>query len=124
LDSIHYPYHFSEFHIHPYNIPSNVLDHDLGSLSILYIYTNKAYYKGNTQVYSLVSWVSIVLLLSLPSGIHMPVNSILPIVGYYDSGDPYNVNIDTFNYYILHVLLAVLLFLLFCPSGGYTDQIF
>jgi hypothetical protein len=62
-----------------------------------------------------------VLLLSLPSGIYMPVNSTLPMVGYYDSGDPYNVNIDIFNYYILHVLLAVLLFLLFCPSGGYTN---
>jgi hypothetical protein len=62
-----------------------------------------------------------VLLLSLPSGIHMPVNSTLPMVGYYDSSNPYNVNIDTFDHCILHVLLAVLLFLLFCPSGGYTD---
>jgi hypothetical protein len=103
---------------------SNVLDYDSGSLLIPYIHTNKAYYKGTTQVYSLVSWVSIVLLLSLPSGIHMPVNSTLPMVGYYDSSDPYNVNIDTFNHYILHVLLVVLLFLLFCPSRGYTDQIF
>jgi hypothetical protein len=89
-----------------------------------YIHTNKAHYKGNTQVYSLVSWVSIMLLLSLPSGIHMPINSILPIVGYYNSGDPYNINIDNFNHYILHMLLAVLLFLLFYPSGGYTNQIF
>jgi hypothetical protein len=63
-------------------------------------------------------------LLSLPSGIHMPVNSTLPMVGYYNSGDPYNVDIDTFNHCILHMLLAVLLFLLFYPSGGYTDQIF
>jgi hypothetical protein len=65
-----------------------------------------------------------VLLLSLPSGIYMPVNSILPIVGYYDSGDPYNVNIDTFNYCILYVSLVVPLFLLFYPGGGYTNQIF
>jgi hypothetical protein len=64
------------------------------------------------------------LLLSLPSGIHIPVNSILPMVGYYDSSDPYNINIDTFNHYILHMSLVVLLFLLFYPSGGYTDQIF
>jgi hypothetical protein len=64
------------------------------------------------------------LLLSLPSGIHMPINSILPMVGYYDFGDPYNVNIDTFDHCILHVSLVVPLFLLFCPSGGYTDQIF
>jgi hypothetical protein len=64
------------------------------------------------------------LLLSLPSGIHMPVNNTLPMVGYYNSGDPYNVNIDTFNHYILHVLLVVLLFLLFYPGRGYTDQIF
>jgi hypothetical protein len=64
------------------------------------------------------------LLLSLPSGIHMPVNSILPMVGYYDSSDPHNVNIDTFDHCILHVLLVVLLFLLFYPGGGYTDQIF
>jgi hypothetical protein len=63
-------------------------------------------------------------LLSLPSGIYMPVNSTLPMVGYYDSSDPYNVNIDTFNYYILYILLVVPLFLLFCPSGGYTNQIF
>jgi hypothetical protein len=62
-----------------------------------------------------------VLLLSLPSGIHMPVNSILPMVGYYNSGDPYNINIDTFNCYILHALLVVPLFLLFCFGGGYTD---
>jgi hypothetical protein len=121
LDSIYYPCHFGEFHIYPYNMPSNVLDYDLGGLSMLCIHTNKAYYKGNIQVYSLVSWVSIVLLLSLPSGIHMPVNSTLPMVGYYDSGDPYNVNIDTFDCYILHMLLVVLLFLLFCPNGGYTD---
>jgi hypothetical protein len=60
-------------------------------------------------------------LLSLPSGIYMPVNSILPMVGYYNSGDPYNIGIDIFNYYILHVLLVVLLFLLFCSSGGYTN---
>jgi hypothetical protein len=64
------------------------------------------------------------LLLSLPSGVHMPANSTLPMVGYYDSGDPYNVNIDIFDCCILHVLLVVLLFLLFCPSGGYTNQIF
>jgi hypothetical protein len=105
-------------------MPSNILDHDSGGLSMPYIHTNKAYYKGNTQVYSLVSWVSIVLLLSLPSGIHMPVNSTLPMVGYYNSSNPHNVNIDTFNYYILYVSLVVLLFLLFCPSRGYTDQIF
>jgi hypothetical protein len=61
------------------------------------------------------------LLLSLPSGIHMPANNILPMVGYYNSGDPYNVNIDTFDYYILYVLLAVPLFLLFYFSGGYTN---
>jgi hypothetical protein len=65
-----------------------------------------------------------VLLLSLPSGIHMPVNSTLPIVGYYDSGNPHNVNIDTFDCCILHVLLVVPLFLLFYFGGGYTDQIF
>jgi hypothetical protein len=105
-------------------MPSNILDHDLGSLLMPYIYTNKAYYKGNTQVYSLVSWVSIMLLLSLLSGIHMPANSILPMVGYYNSGDPYNINIDTFDHCILHMLLVVLLFLLFYPSRGYTDQIF
>jgi hypothetical protein len=64
------------------------------------------------------------LLLSLPSGVHMPINSILPMVGYYDSDDPYNVNIDTFNHYILCVSLAVPLFLLFHPSRGYIDQIF
>jgi hypothetical protein len=64
------------------------------------------------------------LLLSLPSGIYMPMNSILPMVGYYDSGDPHNINIDTFNCCILYVLLVVLLFLLFCPGGGYTNQIF
>jgi hypothetical protein len=58
---------------------------------------------------------------SLPNGVHMPVNSILPMVGYYDSGDPYNVSIDTFNYCILCILLAVLLFLLFYSGGGYTD---
>jgi hypothetical protein len=62
-----------------------------------------------------------VLLLSLPNGIHMPVNSTLPMVGYYNSGDPYNVNIDTFDHYILYALLAVPLFLLFCFGGGYTD---
>jgi hypothetical protein len=61
------------------------------------------------------------LLLSLPSGIHMPVNSILPMVGYYDSGGPYNINIDTFNYCILYTSLAVPLFLLFCFSRGYTN---
>jgi hypothetical protein len=103
---------------------SNILDYDLGSLLMLCIYINKAYYKGNTQVYSLVSWVSIMLLLSLPSGIHIPMNNTLSMVGYYDSGNPYNVNIDTFNHYILHILLVVLLFLLFCPDGGYTNQIF
>jgi hypothetical protein len=54
----------------------------------------------------------------------MPVNNTLPMVGYYNSGDPYNVNIDTFDYYILHMLLVVLLFLLFYPSRGYTNQIF
>jgi hypothetical protein len=124
LDSIHYPCCFGEFRIHPYNMPSNALDYDLGSLSIPYIHTNKAYCKGNTQVYSLVSWASIVLLLSLPSGVHMPVNSTLPMVGYYDSGDPHNVDIDIFNCCILHILLVVLLFLLFYPGGGYTDQIF
>jgi hypothetical protein len=64
------------------------------------------------------------LLLSLPSGVHMPANSILPMVGYYDSGDPHNVNTDIFNHCILHVLLVVLPFLLFYPGGGYTDQIF
>jgi hypothetical protein len=100
---------------------SNALDHDSGNLSIPCIYTNKAYYKGNTQVYSLVSWVSIMLLLSLPSGIYIPVNSTLPMVGYYNSGDPHNVNIDTFNYCILYILLVVLLFLLFYPGGRYTD---
>jgi hypothetical protein len=62
-----------------------------------------------------------VLLLSLPSGVYMPVNSILPIVGYYNSGDPYNVDIDIFDCCILYTLLAVPLFLLFCFSGGYTD---
>jgi hypothetical protein len=61
------------------------------------------------------------LLLSLLSDVHMPVNSILPMVGYYNSGNPYNVNIDTFNYYILHILLVVPLFLLFCFGGGYTN---
>jgi hypothetical protein len=85
------------------------------------IYTSKAHYKGNTQVYSLVSWVFIVLLLSLLSGIHIPVNSILPMVDYYNSSNPYNVNIDTFNHYILHALLVVPLFLLFCFGRGYTD---
>jgi hypothetical protein len=100
---------------------SNILDHDLGGLLMPYIYTNKAHYKGNAQVYSLVSWVSIMLLLSLPSGIHMPVNNTLPMVGYYNSSDPHNVNIDTFDHYILHTLLAVPLFLLFCFGGGYTD---
>jgi hypothetical protein len=65
-----------------------------------------------------------VLLLSLPSGIHMPMNSTLPMVGYYNSGNPHNVDIDTFDHCILHTLLVVPLFLLFCPSGGYTDQIF
>jgi hypothetical protein len=64
------------------------------------------------------------LLLSLLSGIYMPVNSILPMVSYYDSGDPYNVDIDTFDHYILHMLLVVPLFLLFYLSKGYTDQIF
>jgi hypothetical protein len=64
------------------------------------------------------------LLLSLPSGIHMPVNSILPIVGYYDSSNPYNINIDTFDYCILHTLLVVPLFLLFYFSGGYTNLTF
>jgi hypothetical protein len=103
---------------------SNVLDHNSGGLSMPCIYTNKAHYKGNTQVYSLVSWASIMLLLSLPSGIHIPVNNTLPMVGYYDSGDPYNINIDTFNHCILHTLLVVPFFLLFCPSGGYTNQIF
>jgi hypothetical protein len=62
-----------------------------------------------------------VLLLSLPSGIHMPVNNTLPMVGYYDSSDPYNVNIDTFDYCILYVSLVVPLFLLFCFGRGYTD---
>jgi hypothetical protein len=61
------------------------------------------------------------LLLSLPSGVHMPVNSTLPMVGYYDSGNPYNVNIDTFDHCILYVLLAVPLFLLFYFGRGYTD---
>jgi hypothetical protein len=64
------------------------------------------------------------LLLFLPSGIYMPINSILPIVSYYNSSNPYNINIDTFNYCILHMLLAVPLFLLFYPSREYTDQIF
>jgi hypothetical protein len=105
-------------------MPSNALDHNLGGLLMPYIYTNKAYYKGNTQVYSLVSWVSIILLLSLPSGIHMPANSTLPMVGYYNSDNPYNVDIDTFDHYILYILLVVPLFLLFYPSRGYTDQIF
>jgi hypothetical protein len=63
-------------------------------------------------------------LLSLPSGIYMPVNSTLPMVGYYDSSDPYNVDIDTFDYCILYILLVVPLFLLFYLSGGYIDQIF
>jgi hypothetical protein len=102
-------------------MPSNVLDYDSDGLLMPYIYTNKAHYKGNTQVYSLVSWVSIALLLSLPSGVYIPVNSILPIVSYYDSNDPYNINIDTFNCYILHILLVVLLFLLFYFGGGYTN---
>jgi hypothetical protein len=62
-----------------------------------------------------------VLLFSLPSGIYMPMNSILPIVGYYDSGDPYNVGIDTFDHCILHALLVVLLFLLFCSGREYTN---
>jgi hypothetical protein len=61
------------------------------------------------------------LLPSLPSDIHMPVNSTLPMVGYYDFGNPCNIDIDTFNHYILHTSLAVPLFLLFYPSGGYTD---
>jgi hypothetical protein len=61
------------------------------------------------------------LLLSLPSGIHMPINSILPMVGYYNSDDPYNVNIDTFDYCILYMLLVVPLFLLFYFGGGYTN---
>jgi hypothetical protein len=61
------------------------------------------------------------LLLFLPNGIHIPVNSILPMVGYYDSGDPYNVNIDTFDHCILYVSLVVPLFLLFYPNGGYTN---
>jgi hypothetical protein len=61
------------------------------------------------------------LLLFLLSGIHMPINNILPIIGYYNSGDPYNIDIDTFDYYILHVLLAVPLFLLFYFSGGYIN---
>jgi hypothetical protein len=69
----------------------------------------------------LVSWVSIMLSLSLPSGIHMPINSILPMVGYYNSGNPYNIGIDTFDYCILYILLVVLLFLLFCSSGEYTN---
>jgi hypothetical protein len=103
---------------------SNILDYDLGGLLMLYIYTSKAYCKDNTQVYSLVSWVSIMFLLSLLSGIHIPVNSILPMVGYYNSGNPYNINIDTFDYYILYILLVVPLFLLFCSDGGYTNQIF
>jgi hypothetical protein len=64
------------------------------------------------------------LLLSLLNGIHMPANNTLPMVSYYNSGDPYNVNIDTFNYCILHILLAVPLFLLFYSGGGYTNQIF
>jgi hypothetical protein len=100
---------------------SNALDHDSGGLLMPCIHTNKAYCKGNTQVYSLVSWVSIMLLLSLLSSIHMPVNNTLPMVGYYNSGDPYNVDIDTFDCCILHVLLVVPLFLLFCFSGGYTN---
>jgi hypothetical protein len=61
------------------------------------------------------------LLLSFLSSIHMPVNSILPMVGYYNSGDPYNVDIDTFDCYILYMLLVVPLFLLFCFGRGYTD---
>jgi hypothetical protein len=61
------------------------------------------------------------LSLSLPSSIYMPINSILPMVGYYDSGDPHNINIDTFNHCILHMLLVVLLFLLFYSGGGYTN---
>jgi hypothetical protein len=105
-------------------MPSNVLDHNLGGLLMPCIHTNKAHCKGNAQVHSLVSWASIALLLSLPSGVHMPVNSTLPMVGYYDSGDPHNVDIDIFDRCILHASLAVLLFLLFCPGGGYTDQIF
>jgi hypothetical protein len=100
---------------------SNALDYNLGGLLMPYIYTNKAHYKGNTQVYSLVSWASIVLLFSLPSGIHMPVNNILPMVSYYDSSNPHNINIDTFNYCILHVLLVVPLFLLFYFGRGYID---
>jgi hypothetical protein len=103
---------------------SNALDYDLGGLLMPYIYTNKAHYKDNIQVYSLVSWAFIVPLFSLPSGIHMPVNSILPMVGYYNSGNPYNVNIDTFNHCILYILLAVLLFLLFYSGRGYINQIF
>jgi hypothetical protein len=100
---------------------SNVLDYDSGGLLMPYIHTNKAHYKGNTQVYSLVSWASIVLLLSLLSGIHMPANSTLPMVGYYNSGNPHNVNIDTFDCCILYMLLVVPLFLLFCFGGGYTN---
>jgi hypothetical protein len=65
-----------------------------------------------------------VLLLSFPSSVHMPANSTLPMIDYYDSGDPYNVDIDTFDCCILYMLLAVLLFLLFYLNGGYTDQIF
>jgi hypothetical protein len=103
---------------------SNVLDHDLGSLLMPYIHTNKAYCKGNAQVYSLVSQASIMLSLSLSNGVYMPMNSTLPMVGYYDSGNPYNVGIDTFDHCILYTLLAVLLFLLFYSSGGYTNQIF
>jgi hypothetical protein len=62
--------------------------------------------------------------LSLPSGIHMPVNSILPMVGSYDSSNLYNVDINTFDYCILYILLVVPLFLLFCSGRGYTNQIF
>jgi hypothetical protein len=61
------------------------------------------------------------LLLSLLSGIHIPANSTLPMIGYYNFGNPYNINIDTFNHYILHVLLVVPLFLLFYFGRGYTN---
>lgn len=51
---------------------------------------------------------------SLPSGICMSVNSTLPKVSCYVLGDPYNIGINNFDYYILYVLLVVLFFLLFC----------
>jgi hypothetical protein len=63
------------------------------------------------------------LLLSLPNGVHMPTNSTLPIVGYYNLGDPHNVNINIFDYYILYALLVVLPFLLFYSGGGCTNLI-